>query len=299
MLQQLQKSRWLRLISYLALCLGLVACYSGGVSRVELDATIKADTLASRLPIVMPTVAPNKTPQRITRSDFNNAWLEGDQCALPCWQGITPHETTLAEALELLNQYPFIKEIEPSDDEEIYFSWDFEERQSIAYGGFLSYKKEPPYIIDYIDLSIATITLGEVIAAYGEPNYVLVDAYTGGLPHGGDDVIHVYEFLAVYLEQGFIIGKRETAFPYLRQISPKQELSFMTTFAPPLHIPLQTPPDVATKKVFRGFDTSAFIPWQGYQSFAFYCEQVRSSDFYNDNECPDYVRQLTPQPNSP
>lgn len=295
MLHQLQESRWLRLMAYLALCLGLVVWDLAG-DKADYEAIEWAALRAtSTLPIPDATIVAPRTPQPITRSDFNNAWLEGNPCSLPCWQGITPKETTLAEAIEVLNQLSFIKEIEPSYDEMIHFLWDFGGLHPLPYGGTLYYQKEPPYLIDQIELTLPTITLGEVIAAYGEPNYVLVDAYTGGLPQGGDYVIHVYRFLAVYSEQGFIIGKSETAFPYLRQINSEEELSFMTTFAIPLQIPLQTPPDVATKKVFRGFDTSAFVPWQGYQTFAFYCEQVRSSDFYNDNECPDYVRKLTPQ----
>jgi hypothetical protein len=39
---------------------------------------------------------------------YAKRWLTGNPCAVPCWEGVTPGHTTVADAIKILNQNPGI-----------------------------------------------------------------------------------------------------------------------------------------------------------------------------------------------
>jgi hypothetical protein len=41
-------------------------------------------------------------------SGYAKRWIAGDPCALPCWEGVTPGQTTVADAVKILNRNPGI-----------------------------------------------------------------------------------------------------------------------------------------------------------------------------------------------
>lgn len=277
----------LRWIVCLALCIGLVGCVSLGMDGIDFEATeMPLVHITQTLPIPDATIVAHKTPQPITGSDFTKAWLEGKPCAPPCWQDITPHETTLAEAIETLNQLSFIVDIEPYDNETLDFSLVVGNER---YGGSLIYQKEPPYIIDQIHLSLPTITLGEVIAAYGKPSNVLVSTQADSR---SDEPIfegRTYWLAVVYPELGFVAGGRGS------DLVENQELDGLKIFGKPFALPL----DQRMKSIFgRMTNSYELVPWQGYQSFIFYCAQVpRNVDPVRSpyTDCPDFGRKLLPK----
>jgi hypothetical protein len=296
MLHNIQKLRWLRLIAYLALCLGLVACGTNTPQQATSEAlrgtqqarlNMAVDTYQTpTLPVMIPTIDLNKTPQAITRPDFNAAWLQGDPCAPPCWQGITPNETRLEDALELLNQLPFVKKIEQHGGENI-FIWFTTD--TLSYSGSLSFQKEPPYTIERIHLSVKPVQLGEIIAAYGEPSYVSVSTERVLIPEGGPGSDpYFYRFKILYVEQGFMISYSD--FTPIDYIGAEQMLESMVLFGNSSQVPL----DEDLKQIWDG----TLIPWQGYQTFEFYCKQVRTT-INSYNECPYYALTRTPQPENP
>lgn len=285
-------SRILHLISCLVLCLCLAACGS----KTPLQATSESlrGTQQARLntvnmypdptlPVEIPTIDPNKMLQPLNATDFHKAWLRADPCAPPCWEGITPNQTTLEDALELLNLHPFVKEIGVDVNENETFSFTSD---SDSYDGTLSYQKEPPYTIERIEVYHPPVRLGDVISAYGEPSYVLVFTQTASMAGGDLDIDpRVYRFGIVYPKQKFILTYRNTI--PINHITSEDQLTYSLFFGDSFQSLL----DNKLKRV-RG-DT--LIPWQGYQSFAFYCEQVRTK-IDSDNECPYYALKRTPQP---
>jgi hypothetical protein len=295
MLQQLQKSRWLRLIAYLTLCLGLVACGTNTPQQATSEALRGTQQArlkevntyqAPSLPVVMPTIDPNKILRPLNATDFYNPWLRGDPCAPPCWEGITPNETRLEHALELLNQHQFVKEIGIDVNEDVTISFTSD---SDSYEGTLSYQKEPPYTIERINLYLPPVQLGELIAAYGEPSYVLVSTQSAPMPEGGPGSDpRIYHFGVVYPERGFLITYRDTI--SIHHIASGQHLTDFLFFGDSFQSLL----DNELKSVWGG----TLIPWQGYQSFEFYCEQVRTT-INSYNECPYYALTRTPQPKNP
>jgi hypothetical protein len=284
--------------SCLTICFGLASCAtigdrasdSGRINQAELSATIRqALRTTSTLPIPNATIISDKTPQAITLEDYKKRWFQGDPCAPPCWEGITPQETTLEEALEVLNQHPFITKIQPSVLGGLRFLLIVDKKEV---DGSLTFQEEPPYTIQQIDFALYPLTLGEIITAYGEPSYVLVSTSTAPPMHGeSGDGARLFWIGVVYPEHGFVAGGRGGF------IGDAQELESVTLFGTPFESPL----DERMKRIFAPMTGSyELIPWQGYQSFAFYCAQVsKSDDLFNSDGCPDFTFTPTPQPKNP
>lgn len=281
----------------LTACLGLANCTSVSdsvsnwevVRQARLRATIQqAFRTTPTLPIPDITVVVDKTPQAITLEDYKQTWFRGDSCALPCWEGITPQETSLEEAIEVLNQHPLITDIYPYDNETIGFFLNLHDRR---YGGFLDYQKQRPYTIQEIRLNLYSFSLGELIEAYGEPGYVLVSTHTSLMPKAPSDGSSIYGIGVLYPELGFVVGG------YGDSIDAGQEIESVTFFGTPFELPL----DQRMRYIFgRMTGSTELIPWQGYQSFRFYCAQVpKSDDLFNSNDCPDFTFTPTPQPKNP
>lgn len=129
-------------------------------------------------------------------------WLRGVPCRPPCWEGITPGQTTYTQSLSILTNLSITKSIETTEavsasranEGTIY--WDAQS----GIGGSVSY---------FIDASVYEITVDyqsrvafrEVISAYGEPSHIYAAAYPGS-----EAAITVYRLDIVYLSQGFSLG---------------------------------------------------------------------------------------------
>ncbi|HEY1014373.1 MAG TPA: NHL repeat-containing protein, partial [Herpetosiphonaceae bacterium] len=229
--------------------------------------------------------------------ELGRRWLRQDPCAAPCWEGVTPGETTVGEALETLKRSPLIaaESIEPTetsyDDSSPRFaiSWslaDNGDRASDANQAiFGSSPDDPPppemgadgmitvsggmdldpaalaLPIDRIDIDLSQynenlnfydheidmFTLGDLIAAYGEPSHVLA------LP--GDDTS--WRTLVVLFEDDGIIA------------SPK--LFDPAAFGPDLVINQVSFAADSYEAAFGWHSSNLPQPWQGMRDFAFYC----------------------------
>lgn len=279
----------------LTACLGLASCTIISdsssdsvptlISQAELRATIQQSLRTTpTLPIPNATIVSDKTPQAITLEDYKKRWFQGDSCPPPCWEGIIPQETTLEEALEVLNQHPFITKITSSEPRRLRFLLIVDKKEV---NGSLTFQEEPPYTVQQIDFALYSLTLGEVIAAYGEPSYVLVSTKATPLPDDPNDGGRAFWIGVVYPELGFVAGGDGGFF------GKSQKLDGMTFFGIPFELPL----DDRMKRIFgRMTDSYELIPWQGYQSFAFYCGQLpKSDDRFNSNDCPDFTFTPTPK----
>jgi sugar lactone lactonase YvrE len=87
-----------------------------GAGEIELLTT--HDTPATPVPLPpvkdtqpQPTALSTGLRQVPTERDWvaaSSAWLNGQPCRAPCWEGITPGTTTVGQALNLLSQHPLI-----------------------------------------------------------------------------------------------------------------------------------------------------------------------------------------------
>lgn len=196
----------------LTACLALASCtaISDSISNWEVVKRARfrvsvnpAFRTTPTLPIPNASIIANKTPQAITLEDYKQLWFQGDPCALPCWEGITPKKTKLEEALYVLNQHPFITDLLHYDNGSIGFSLSVHDR---GYSGFLDYQEEPPYTIQAIRLNPSSLTLGEIVAAYGEPSYVLVSTGYLLLQPDLSNGSKRYGIGVVYSELGLVVA---------------------------------------------------------------------------------------------
>lgn len=95
----------------------------------------------------------------------DDSLLNGEPCAAPCWQGITPGETSLADALTIVQQLEGLTVVNSSDTVFVFASASGAPCCQISsQGGEL--------VATMLFQHAPHITVGELIAAHGEPSFV-------------------------------------------------------------------------------------------------------------------------------
>jgi hypothetical protein len=166
-------------------------------------------------------------------------WFTNASCEAPCWQQISPGQTTRAEVLQSIPQIAFI-------DPTIVFT------KGESWNGFsdIIFLPISEAVMADIDLrddrvSIITfsstepgknqlgLTVSDVITQYGEPDSIVRVRFTGRGWLPGSDARRVFVFI-LYTEKGIALGYDETSLPKRKhyQISPEIELSRLDYFYP-------------------------------------------------------------------
>ena len=136
-------------------------------------------------------------------------WLSGNSCSPPCWEGIMPGQTTLKDAVDLLQNNPLIGQLTIYADEnrpnsgEISWNWPGVEKR----GGRVFYAP----IGDVAESVVYAIwpgfgegiRLGEVIQAFGEPSHVKIREVTILEPPAPREAWHTYTL--IWIENGFLV----------------------------------------------------------------------------------------------
>jgi hypothetical protein len=136
-------------------------------------------------------------------------WLSGNPCNPPCWEGITPGQTTLKDAVDLLQNNPLIGQLTIYADEnrpnsgEISWSWPGVEKR----GGRVFYAR----IGDVAGSVVYAIwpgfgegvRLGEVIQAFGEPSHVKIREVKILEPPTPREAWYTYTL--IWIENGFLV----------------------------------------------------------------------------------------------
>lgn len=118
----------------------------------------------------------------ISEDEYLQRWLISPPCHPPCWEEITPGETSAEKAMETLSSNPMFSKVEIIESPlkgvtitTINASWITinQEREQTERTAQLLYdkSKSPPYI-EEIRMSIAPIRLEEFISALGEPSHI-------------------------------------------------------------------------------------------------------------------------------
>jgi hypothetical protein len=206
-----------------------------------------------------PTLSATPTP-------WQKNWLKGVPCQSPCWEGITPGETTLLQASDILKELPFVASdtIEMSISPDLgEISWGWRNGNTHLEGRAFSDGNSSRQIIHSVWLLFTDeITLQDVIDIYGEPTHVVARA--GYNPVGG--VTSMLQIL--YSAQGFgITGNVPT------KIEPSLHLNSVFFFSPGIDNFAQLFPEYKS-------NPNLIVAWQGYQSFEFYCR-----DDYEGKAC--------------
>jgi hypothetical protein len=201
-------------------------------------------------------ITPSSTPP--SPSDWTWQWLKGIPCHLPCWEGITPGQTTVSETLTLLENSPFItrariqvSKLMPDDG---YVFWDWVNGRS---GGGAKFHAQTS---DKVVYAIAPnfserVHLQQVIDAFGEPTYVHAQA-----ERNPDDTVS-YVLRIVYRNQGILLQQAGVQKLDLRPDMTFEKIVFFE------------PTEQTLKDELGGAAAHPewLLPWQGIKDFDFYC----------------------------
>lgn len=164
----------------------LGACGASPIEPKTDRATSTAINVTVAPTIILPT--PFTKPGAAV-ADFQHRWLRGEPCSAPCWEGIIPGRTTVTEAVDILNRSSLITglqnsyRVSPDDDDTVTWLW---MNPKGSAGGSLAYPQHPsaPVTTIHVAFPNTSFRFRDVIAAYGNPSYVLPFSDSG--PVGGN-----------------------------------------------------------------------------------------------------------------
>ena len=242
----------------------LAACQSGPLPT----AITTPQVIATRQPArAYPTRAPVRISTRrpedalvLSDEELSARWLSGTPCRPPCWEGITPGETTAEDAFDILSANPLFTQVQIDrfpEDRLGYISF------------FMRSSRLDEGVVIYHDYSTETVfavylyglwneNLGKLIQAFGEPSHVEV----GLFPSERGGTINDRWFVKVlWLPQGLALG----AYGMIPAPDIGADL--------PLSGAIYYPPDLEGYQVATDsteFELYFLKPWHGYDSFEAY-----------------------------
>ncbi|HSQ18189.1 MAG TPA: hypothetical protein VLM83_10855, partial [Anaerolineales bacterium] len=88
--------------------LGLLYCTA---CDLQWDNTAAVETQSS-FTLTPGTIQVDQEMHLVTLEQLRNRWISGTPCAPPCWEGITPGQTSADEAIEILISNPMITNVD-------------------------------------------------------------------------------------------------------------------------------------------------------------------------------------------
>lgn len=111
--------------------------------------------------------------------EWRNRWLEGNPCRAPCWEGVTPGQTSADDALRIWGASKLMRDLRLSRANLLpnwgNVVWDWTTGRE---GGLAAFNKQTT-VQKINDIQVTfpwTYNLNEIIAAYGDPTYVVATA---------------------------------------------------------------------------------------------------------------------------
>lgn len=210
---------------------------------------MKLRFLTPILALLVLTIAACAPPPELRNDAFlrDTSLIDAQPCGIPCWRGIVPGETAWNEALTIIEDDPSLTDIRveaSNESREIAATF----QQSGGIPCCLIYS-ENGATVDQMLLQVAPdMTVGQVIEANGEPEFVAVAEITNDQASAAlyypDQQVIVYAFVAG--AGGQLTANSEIfAIVYLRPSDVERSLQNMTLAA-----------------------------WQGYASFSDYASAV-------------------------
>lgn len=253
----------LRCLSLLALLVGLAAC--GKPSSSNLPSPIQI-TVRTHTPLFALPTPPSKTPYPIHK--LLQHWQKDAACRPPCWAGITPGQTTVKEAVTILNRHPSITDIKfhslASDTEEA-LTWRWIGSESGGgMLGFLEHSATP--VVDWMAIHFGQeYSLYQIIDTFGEPTHVVPSYMDTSTAHFGRTIF--YDFALIYLSQGFYVEANRT-FANPPTVAPGMAWTGRVHFFPRDVMSLAK----SERDSALPFTSAELIPWRGFQNFDVYCQ---------------------------
>lgn len=181
--------------------------------------------------------------------------LSGEPCSAPCWNGITPGETTFRDAMIIVEddgRFKNVKEVESEEEtEERLFGFS----EGDANVCCQIYSREGDVVESMLFLLAPEMTLGEVIDKYGEPTYLT-----------GEEVAEEQAIMfLVYPDLPLVL--------YTFVKGTGGELTETSEIIGVLYM--------TEAEIQQIIDASRFYEWEGYQAFTEYIDE--NYDFVGSN----------------
>ena len=144
-------------------------------------------------------------------------WLNKPVCKPPCWEGITPGNTTFTETEKILTELPWIKlnfgpEKPTPNYRRLKFTWQFIQPSKVL--GYAYSDDEEDLTISLGFEGILTTKLKDVINNYGDPSHVFIADCTDH--RCGTELLYIDSGMVIYLNplipdwKGFVAVSSET-----------------------------------------------------------------------------------------
>jgi hypothetical protein len=211
---------------------------------------------------------PLTTSKSIVFTDaWQTRWLRGEPCAPPCWENITPGQTTADEAFQLLKKRnEFTKLVTKYPESQSYglISWEWlssnDSNNSEIRGGLVVFNaNDSNKIIYFIAPKLAQFGLGDIIKKYGEPTHVIASA----TPNPPSYSLKFTLYILYLNDKSFLISNEFSEIP---QITADLWVGNIKFFKPNLQ-PF-TELQVGEKE--------QLVEWKGYKDFRYYCREYRT-----------------------
>ncbi len=139
--------------------------------------------------------------------------MTGEPCAVPCWRGITPGETSWSDALTILEDDPSIEDptVQTAEDSAAVAA-SFKEPGGVDSSGQVF--SDDGDVVSLIFLRLAPdMTLDEVLDVHGEPTYVIGTPFSDDPPQAIVNLVYPDLQMIVYAfvegTQGALDGLNE------------------------------------------------------------------------------------------
>lgn len=207
-------------------------------------------------PIFVSTRPPEKAIS-LQDEELKRRLLNPPLCRPPCWEGVTPGETSAIEAAEILSANLLFTKVEviksplPRNDMGfVNFEWN---GRNLRRGDALFDYTTPDQIIYMIRPNLPDIGLDEFIEVYGEPSHARAFDYPA--PDIGGP--HIWSLDIIWFSQGIIVNIEQFSKP---RIDESLTLDRITYFAPSWVVGSGELSSLSNK----------VKPWQGYGDFDLY-----------------------------
>lgn len=219
--------------------------------------------------VATPTsISPVSTPTRpLPPSDWQLRWLRGIPCRAPCWEGVTPGQSSASEAIALLNHSPIVinaqRKVVALMPELGRVTWNWVDGQE---GGYANYpaKTSTEIIYSIAPLFRKTFRLTDVLETYGTPSHIIATAQPAPDRYSPTITKIFYDSWFIYLPQGLVVRSGGPDKPDLSQDTLFDQVVFF--------VPTQ---EGLEKSISIAREHSEWIlPWQGFRNFEFYCRDV-------------------------
>lgn len=177
-------------------------------------------------------------------------WLEGEPCAPPCWENIHPGTTILEEAVQLLESNSSVgsENFAVVNDEGLTMvTWGFQDSDWVGTIALLEGEDES---VPFIAFETPDLCLGEIIDAYGKPDYLIQTLYEF------NGTIYL-----IWFSQGFFYSNFDLLDETDKQIT-KSLCGYGIT-----HFPVGTPMTELPMSQLFSLTENDLTPWQGYGEY--------------------------------